>query len=650
MTSAWLRAGRAAEPAKITSSMPSPRIAVGRLSPITQRIASSRFDLPQPFGPDDAGQAGRDHQFGGIDEALEPREAQAGEMHGRPSWWLRRAGSRSQVRRVNPNPPDVDRSSHRVAICRPIHRPSRVLPYPPPGGPPRRSRAAGRPARPATMSARTSPTSGASAEADLETAGRQRTRPAGRAAAPASDRAGRRAAAVRPSARSPARPPAPGTARGPARSRRRAARRSRRDRPSRPRGRADRDASVAPAARRRPHRRGSSARPAAPTAASSAACPLTPRPGAPGISAAQPTPAATITAPASIRPCVEVRAAAADRPRAPARSGSRRPGPRPPTASAATARRGSIRADSVSCATPARGRRRGEPARPAIGLADLPERRRPSARAHARPAPRATARARALASGDQPADAGVAGIDPARGRDLGPEPLRRQQRVELERLLRRPGARAHAATARRPGRRSRPPRATPPRRRSLAGRAARQAQAQARPEDAGPDHQDVARSCAIRPFPAPRAAPIQRRLSAVVEHGRPAKRKTPASPGAARAPVSVRFDEPYFAVEDGLAETRHVFLAGNDLPERFRPGFRIAELGFGTGLNALAAWAAWRSRGLPGDARASPASRPGRSPPPTWPAPSRPGPSSRRSPAPGRGLALGRARDPLAWP
>lgn len=69
------------------------------------------------------------------------------------------------------------------------------------------------------------------------------------------------------------------------------------------------------------------------------------------------------------------------------------------------------------------------------------------------------------------------------------------------------------------------------------------------------------------------------------------------------APVSVRFGEPYFAVEDGLAETRHVFLAGNDLPERFRPGFRIAELGFGTGLNALAAWSAWRSRGLPGALR-----------------------------------------------
>src|SRR5262245_52893647 len=46
-----LRAGRAALPAKITSSISEPRSEVGRVSPITQRSASNRFDLPQPFGP-----------------------------------------------------------------------------------------------------------------------------------------------------------------------------------------------------------------------------------------------------------------------------------------------------------------------------------------------------------------------------------------------------------------------------------------------------------------------------------------------------------------------------------------------------------------------------------------------------------------------
>ena len=65
-------------------------------------------------------------------------------------------------------------------------------------------------------------------------------------------------------------------------------------------------------------------------------------------------------------------------------------------------------------------------------------------------------------------------------------------------------------------------------------------------------------------------------------------------------PVSVRFDDPYFSKVDGLAETRHVFLAGNDLPARFSDGFTIAELGFGTGLNFLATLQMWRETGQSG--------------------------------------------------
>lgn len=53
-------------------------------------------------------------------------------------------------------------------------------------------------------------------------------------------------------------------------------------------------------------------------------------------------------------------------------------------------------------------------------------------------------------------------------------------------------------------------------------------------------------------------------------------------------PVSTRFDDPYFSLRGGLEETRHVFLRGNDLPARLCPGFHVAELGFGTGLNLLA--------------------------------------------------------------
>ena len=61
-----------------------------------------------------------------------------------------------------------------------------------------------------------------------------------------------------------------------------------------------------------------------------------------------------------------------------------------------------------------------------------------------------------------------------------------------------------------------------------------------------------------------------------------------------QVPVSQRFDDPYFSLENGLEETSYVFLDGNDLPARLRDGFHIAELGFGTGLNLLAALALWR--------------------------------------------------------
>jgi len=72
---------------------------------------------------------------------------------------------------------------------------------------------------------------------------------------------------------------------------------------------------------------------------------------------------------------------------------------------------------------------------------------------------------------------------------------------------------------------------------------------------------------------------------------------------AGGVPVARAFADPYYSLQDGLAEARHVFLSGNGLPERFRPGFAIAELGFGTGLNLCAALAAWRAAGVPGRLR-----------------------------------------------
>lgn len=59
-------------------------------------------------------------------------------------------------------------------------------------------------------------------------------------------------------------------------------------------------------------------------------------------------------------------------------------------------------------------------------------------------------------------------------------------------------------------------------------------------------------------------------------------------------PVSLDFNDIYFCRNNGLAETRYVFLDGNQLPERFirqdRSLFVVAESGFGTGLNFLALW------------------------------------------------------------
>jgi len=63
-------------------------------------------------------------------------------------------------------------------------------------------------------------------------------------------------------------------------------------------------------------------------------------------------------------------------------------------------------------------------------------------------------------------------------------------------------------------------------------------------------------------------------------------------------PQSVRFDDVYFSRDNGLAETRHVFINSNRLGERFQAlpqnsHFVVAETGFGTGLNFLATCSAW---------------------------------------------------------
>lgn len=62
-------------------------------------------------------------------------------------------------------------------------------------------------------------------------------------------------------------------------------------------------------------------------------------------------------------------------------------------------------------------------------------------------------------------------------------------------------------------------------------------------------------------------------------------------------PVSQHFGDIYFSNEDGLEETRHVFLHCSHFPARFsdhpRPLCIVAETGFGTGLNFLTLWQAF---------------------------------------------------------
>ena len=66
-------------------------------------------------------------------------------------------------------------------------------------------------------------------------------------------------------------------------------------------------------------------------------------------------------------------------------------------------------------------------------------------------------------------------------------------------------------------------------------------------------------------------------------------------------PIASQFNDPYFSRDNGLAESQHVFLQHNGIPDRWQqwpwaqqPSFCILETGFGTGLNFLLSWQAWQ--------------------------------------------------------
>jgi len=79
----------------------------------------------------------------------------------------------------------------------------------------------------------------------------------------------------------------------------------------------------------------------------------------------------------------------------------------------------------------------------------------------------------------------------------------------------------------------------------------------------------------------------------------------PASPVIWRddgLPASRLYGDVYFSSEDGLAETRAVFLHGCGLPQAWaeRTRFTVAELGFGSGLNIAALLMLWAETRPPG--------------------------------------------------
>lgn len=64
-------------------------------------------------------------------------------------------------------------------------------------------------------------------------------------------------------------------------------------------------------------------------------------------------------------------------------------------------------------------------------------------------------------------------------------------------------------------------------------------------------------------------------------------------------PFSKQFGDVYFSRDNGILETQHVFLNGNNLTQRLstlnqHDYFCVAETGFGSGLNFLALWQLWQ--------------------------------------------------------
>ena len=83
-TSALPSGARPAEPEKITSSIFPPRNVFAPCSPITHAIASTMFDLPEPFGPTTAVIPGSNSKVVAEAKDLNPRKVRLFKCMNRP--------------------------------------------------------------------------------------------------------------------------------------------------------------------------------------------------------------------------------------------------------------------------------------------------------------------------------------------------------------------------------------------------------------------------------------------------------------------------------------------------------------------------------------------------------------------------------------
>eukprot|EP00667_Euglena_gracilis_P027138 EG_transcript_33341 len=100
---------------------------------------------------------------------------------------------------------------------------------------------------------------------------------------------------------------------------------------------------------------------------------------------------------------------------------------------------------------------------------------------------------------------------------------------------------------------------------------------------------------AVAPFRPAAASHLTARTGSLLRHAEAPRSSFAEVVWSDGVPVARRFKDAYFSKDGGLAEARHVFLRGTRLSDRIAStlALTIAETGFGTGLNFLAAWQLW---------------------------------------------------------